>query len=88
MREPKIDRVIFGSVVFIVIATCIPLGLIPERAGSFVSDLYDSIAHDFGVLYQWAGIGTILFSIWLAFGPYGQIKLGGEGERPDFSTFS
>ena len=88
MREPKIDRVIFGSVVFIVIATCIPLGLIPERAGIFVSDLYDSIAHDFGVLYQWAGIGAILFSIWLAFGPYGHIKLGGEGQRPDFSTFS
>jgi hypothetical protein len=34
------------------IATGIPLGLIPERAGGFVSDLYDSIAHDFGVLYQ------------------------------------
>ncbi len=88
MREPKIDRVIFGSVVFIVIATCIPLGLMPERAGTFVSDLYDTISHNFGVLYQWAGIGTILFAIWLAFGPYGQLKLGGEGERPDFSTFS
>jgi BCCT family betaine/carnitine transporter len=88
MREPKIDRVIFGSVVFIVIATCIPLGLMSDRAGVFVSDLYDSIAHHFGVLYQWAGIGTVLFSIWLAFGRYGHIKLGGEDERPDFSTFS
>jgi BCCT family betaine/carnitine transporter len=88
MREPKIDRVIFGLVVSLVIVTCIPLGLMPERAGSFVSSLYDSVSHDFGVLYQWAGIGAILFSIWLAFGPYGHIKLGGEGERPDFSTFS
>ncbi len=40
----------------------------PERAGIVVSRLYDSIARDFGVLYQWAGIGTILFAIWLAFG--------------------
>jgi BCCT family betaine/carnitine transporter len=88
MREPKIDRVIFGLVVFVVIATCIPLGLMPERAGTVVSELYDSISHDYGILYQWAGIGTIVFAGWLAFGPYGHIKLGGEGERPDFSTFS
>ncbi len=61
MREPKIDRVIFGSVVLIVIATCIPLGLMPERAGSFVSELYDSISHDFGVLYWWVYAADIQF---------------------------
>ena len=34
MREPKIDRVIFGSVVFVVVATCIPLGMEPDLAGT------------------------------------------------------
>jgi BCCT family betaine/carnitine transporter len=88
MTEPKVDRVMVGSVVLIVIAICIPMGLMPERAGGFVSDLYDAISHNFGVLYQWAGIGAIIFAAWLAYGPYGGIRLGGDGERPDFSTFS
>ena len=60
MREPKVDRVIFGSVLFVVLASCIPLALMPERGARFVSDLYDAISHDFGVLYQWAGIGAIV----------------------------
>ncbi len=88
MTEPRVDRVIFGAVVLIIVATSVPLGLMPESAGAFVSDLYDSISHDFGVLYQWAGLGAIAFSAWLAFGRYGHVRLGGEAERPDFSTFS
>ena len=88
MTEPKIDRVMFGLVVLVVIATCIPLGLMPERAGVFVADLYNSITHNFAVVYQWFAIGTILFLLWLAFGPFGHIRLGGKTSKPDFSTFS
>ena len=88
MQEPKIDRVMFSLVVLVVIVTCIPLGLMPETSAVFVSELYDQITDNFGVLYQWFAIGTILFLAWLAFGRFGHIRLGGEDGKPDFSTFS
>jgi BCCT family betaine/carnitine transporter len=88
MNEPKVDRVIFGCVLCLVIAICIPLGWMPERAAILISELYDGISHRFGVLYQWAGIAAIAFSAWLAFGPYGDVRLGSEDERAEFSTFS
>ena len=88
MKGRKIDRVLFFTAVIVVFAACIPLGLMPERAGPVVEDLYSWIASNLGIFYQWFGIGTILYLIWLSLGRYGHIRLGGEGDRPDFSTFS
>ena len=86
--DPAIDRVMFTVVIAVVAAACVPLGLMPERAAAFVSDLYDRLTHNFGFLYQWCAIGTMLFLTWLAAGRFGDVRLGGDGERPDFSTFS
>ncbi len=88
MKGQKIDRVLFFATVIIVVAACIPLGLTPERAGPVVSDIYNWIASNLGVFYQWFGIGTIIFLAWLSLSPYGHIRLGGDEEEPDFSTFS
>ncbi len=88
MQGGKIDRVLFFTAAIIVVVACIPLGLMPERAGAVVSELYNWISSNLGVFYQWFGIGTIVFLAWLSMSPYGNIRLGGEGERPDFSTFS
>lgn len=60
----------------------------PERAGPVVEDLYNWISSNLGILYQWFGIGTILYLLWLSLGRYGGIRLGGDEEKPDFSTFS
>jgi len=84
----KIDRVLLFAAAAAVLAVCIPLGLVPEQAGPIVEDVYNWIATNLGVFYQLFGIGTILFLVWLAFGPYGGVRLGGRGEQPDFSTFS
>ena len=88
MKGRKIDRVLFFTAAGIVLVACIPLGLMPERAGPVIEDLYNWIASNLGIFYQWFGIGTILYLIWLSLGRYGHIRLGGEGDKPDFSTFS
>lgn len=88
MKEPRVDRVLFVAASSAAVAVCVPLGLIPDQAGAFVSDLYSWIAANLGVFYQLYAIGTICFLIWLALGPYGRIRLGGSAERPDYSTFS
>ena len=86
MKGAKLDRVLFFSAVIAVLAACIPLGLMADRAAPHVSDLYNWIASNMGVFYQCFAIGTMLFLAWLTFGRFGHIRLG--GDRPDFSTFS
>jgi len=85
-KQRKIDRVLFFLAVAIVLAVCTPLILMNEQAGPVVSDLYNWIAENLGVFYQWFGIGVMAFLGWLVFSPFGHIRLG--GEKPDFSTFS
>lgn len=84
----RIDRVLFFTVTATAIGVCIPLGLFPEQALLFVSDLYDWIAANLGVFYQLFAIATIVFLIWLTLQPFGKVRLGGDGEQPEFSTFS
>ena len=86
MQERKIDRVLFFSAAGIVLAASIPLILLADRAGPVVSELYNWIASNLGVFYQLFGLATMVFLIWLVFGPYGKIRLG--GDKPDFSNFS
>lgn len=88
MKEPRIDRPLFFAASAAAIAVCIPLGLAPEQAEQFITDLYHRIATNFGVLYQVFGIGTIGFLIWLASSRYGSIRLGDESEQPEYSMFS
>lgn len=88
MKEPRIDRILFFAAASAAIAVCIPLGLFPDQANQFVSELYDWVASNLGVFYQAFAIGTIGFLAWLAFGPYGDVRLGGSGEKPDYPTFS
>ena len=86
--RPQIDRILFFTAAALVIAVCIPLGLIPEQAEAFISDLYNWIVSTLGVFYQLMAMATLAFLAWLTLGPYGRIRLGGDGEKPDFSTFS
>lgn len=88
VAEVKIDRVLLLSSVAVVILVCIPMGLMPEQAGAFVGELYNWIAFKLGFLYQWFAIGTMVFLAWLALGRFGSIRLGKEGEGPEFSNFS
>lgn len=42
----------------------------------------------FGTFYLWLGLGCVLFLIFLALSPYGKIRLGGYGTRPEFNRWS
>lgn len=88
MKETRIDKVLFFAATGIAIAVCIPLGLIPERAERFISEQYVWISSNLGVFYQMFTVLAFSFLIWLALGKYGSIRLGGTGDKPDYSTFS
>jgi len=86
VKQPRIDRLLFVTASAAAVLVCIPLGLFPDRADQFISDLYDWIAGNIGVLYQTFGLFTIGFLMWLALSHHGSIRLG--GDRPEYSWFS
>ena len=88
MKQPRVDRLLFIAASSAAIAASIPLGLFPEQSGQFISTLYGWIASNIGVLYQLFGFSVIGFLLWLSFSHYGKIRLGGEGDKPDYSLFS
>ncbi|KAA0679742.1 BCCT family transporter [Roseomonas genomospecies 6] len=56
-----------------------------ESFGARVSALQATIVGNFGWFYILTVAGFLLFSLWLFFSPYGSIKLGKDGEEPEFS---
>lgn len=83
-----VDRITFMTAVGVIVFVCIPLIIWPDKAGGYVTTVYNWTAFHLGLLYQWAVIGAVLFLGWLAFGPFGHRKLGDAHDTPEFSTFS
>ena len=46
------------------------------------------ITRDFGWLYLWVVLGLVVFALVLAFSRYGDLKLGGEDDEPEFTIGS
>ena len=74
----------------IVIAICVIVfgavysSTLGEIAGAFMS----WVSHYFGWLYILSIVAFIGFCVWMAVGKWGNIKLGKEDDKPEFSTFS
>jgi len=84
----NIDWFIFISTAVIIIGICIPLILFPEAGSRSVSAAFDFVTRRFGVFYIWSASAAFGFLLWLALGRHGRVRLGPEGCRPDYSTFS
>lgn len=71
------------------IATLVAWGLAsPATLASVFDRLLAAITTNFGWLYLWVVLGLVLLCGLLAFSRYGDLKLGGEDEEPEFSTLS
>jgi BCCT family betaine/carnitine transporter len=88
--EPShnIDWFIFISTALIIVGVCVPLILFPEAGAQSVSTAFDFVTMKFGVLYVWSASAAVIFLLWLALGRHGRVRLGPDGCRPDYSTFS
>ncbi|QEA40765.1 BCCT family transporter [Pistricoccus aurantiacus] len=60
----------------------------PEYAGSVYSAAKKFIASTFSWYYIALISFTLFFAIWIIFSRFGNIRLGKEGERPEFSNFA
>ena len=53
-----------------------------------VNAAYDFCISKFGWLFVIANLSCLIFSLWIMFGPYKNIKLGGDDAKPTFRTIS
>ncbi|MGW8374946.1 BCCT family transporter [Streptomyces sp. ODS28] len=58
----------------------------PEALSSGSASLLSGVMEGGGGFFTFAMAGAVLFALWLACSRYGRIRLGRDGEKPEFST--
>ncbi len=86
--EPEVDKRVFTVSIITLLVVSLFLILVPEASAAFAQNLMKWITDSFGWFYLFTGIMPLAFCAWLAFGPYGRVKLGKAHEDPEYSTTS
>lgn len=84
----KIDMRIFVPSVCIILAVSIPLSIDPKMGYGMVSKAHAFVTTNFGWLAMMVPAISILFLLYMVFGPYANVKLGGPDEQPEFTTIN
>ena len=83
-----LDIKVFTVSIIALIVTAVVLMVIPEQANHAAIVARDWITNQFGWFYLLTGVLPLSFAAWLAFGRFGQVKLGGRDEKPEYSNAS
>ncbi|MEX5746784.1 BCCT family transporter [Massilia sp. X63] len=62
--------------------------LAPHSMASVFDTMLAALTRNFGWFYLWVVLGMVLFAAFVAFSHYGNLKLGGEDDEPDFKVGS
>ncbi|ASJ71257.1 BCCT family transporter [Granulosicoccus antarcticus] len=84
----SLDLRVFIPAMTVLVAVIAPLILFPESGPAMVNAAFSFATGQFGWLYMLAGFGAVVFLIGLAFSKYGNVRLGGPDDAPEFSYFS
>ncbi len=57
----------------------------PTSLSTVLDSALNSVIKNFGWLYLWTVLGLVVFAFFLAVSRYGNLKLGGEDDEPEFS---
>lgn len=79
--------VFFPSLIFIILAVLLSL-IFQETAFKVLDNLQHLITENLGWFFILAANVILIFCLYLAFSKYGDIRLGGEGAKPEFSNTS
>lgn len=82
----KIDKKRFIPAILIIMIVLLLVVFNLEFVKNNVNRVYNYISHNFSWLFIIANIAAFIFSLWIAFGPYKNVKLG--NEKPKYNNFS
>jgi BCCT family betaine/carnitine transporter len=84
----KVDPKIFLPALGIILAVAIPLSYDAKFGYELVTKAHGFVTTYFGWLAMLVPAVSIIFLLYLAFGPYAHVKLGGPDDKPEFSTLN
>lgn len=84
----SLDLRVFIPSVLVIIGLIVPLIMFPESGASLVNAAFAFATGQFGWLYMIAGVSVVIFLVGLAISRYGNVRLGGPDDKPEFSYFS
>ena len=84
----KVDWPVFLAAVACLLVATLPMAVAPDTSRLFVESAYRAMALYLGPAYLWAGVSTLGFVGYLAFGRYGGVVLGPDGGAREFDNLS
>ncbi|MEU9032998.1 BCCT family transporter [Streptomyces sp. NPDC048383] len=84
----RTDTVVFGVTAVLTLAFVLWGALATDSLESVSSSLLKGLIHNGGWAFMLAASGFVVFALWLAISRYGRIRLGRQGEEPEFRTVS
>ncbi|WP_243387162.1 BCCT family transporter [Bacillus kexueae] len=89
MKENRLmDWPTFIGALSLLLLIAIPLVLFPEQGETIVLAANSYLTENFGSLYLILGLGALIFLGYITFSKIGNIKLGEEHVKPEFSTIT
>ncbi|WP_055596116.1 BCCT family transporter [Streptomyces hirsutus] len=87
-ERPRTDRVVFGVTAVLTVAFVVWGAVATESLEDVSSSALTGLIRNGGWAFILAASGFVVFALWLAISRYGRIRLGAEGEQPEFRTVS
>lgn len=84
----KINLPVFWGSAILCILFYAPMVIFQESAKEVIDKVMFVITHSTDWMWESVAFAALVFSLWLAFSRYGNIKLGGRDDKPEFSTFT
>lgn len=84
----KLDKRKFFPIIIIIAIVLIFVSLNLEMVQNSVTSIYNLISHNCSWLFVLANLAAFIFSLWIIFGPYAKVRLGGQNQKPEYSNFS
>lgn len=84
----KIEPVLFFSALVVTLITCIPIVMFQDKALTVLTNIRKFFTGPLGWTFMLFAVAAVIFFLWLIFGPYRHVRLGGEDAKPDFGNIS
>lgn len=87
-KSMRIDHSLMWPGVIVTGIIGLLLSLFPESGRAVVDSLFAILTHNFKWLFLLFGLFCVIFLVWLGMSRWGNIKLGGPDDTPEFSTYT
>ncbi len=87
-HKKVVDKPLFWIGILVTVALSLPLALWPEAGSAVVDKIFGFMTFNFKWLFFVFGLFCVGFLVWLALSRYGNIKMGGPDDEPEFSNYT